>query len=496
MYKKIILLIIIFFTFSVSFASDNVKIGLEYNKEINEAIITSSQNFYVNINDDKLIDLDKNILKIYKNNEFYLKINQKFDRLEDALIILDSLNKKGQTCFLFYDNSWEIYTGNYNSIDEAKAHNNNNFDIVLPNSKNIIVKNSDNKIIFSYNSESDISFTSGEIIEFGSKYFRGSFMFKRCKESDFTIINKLPIEEYLYGVISKEMPANWPIEALKAQAIAARNFTVSNLGKYSDLGFDLTDDINSQVYGGYDAESEKIKLAVDETFNMLLRSNSNNNIVSAYYHSNSGGQTESIENVWQTQVPYLVGVKDEYSENVQNSNWSKKYTLHEISNKLNEAGYDVGEIYDVEMASVSQNYRILEIIFKGSRNNIILEKGETRKVLGYYDIKSMWFDVKKDNEIQYVNDKKYLNAPVNSMEIITKDGIKKISNYSTYSVFDGKVKKDIAVKINEIEFVGKGFGHGVGMSQWGANVMANRGFNYEEILLHYYTGTYLDRSIK
>ncbi|MEA1974852.1 MAG: SpoIID/LytB domain-containing protein, partial [Bacillota bacterium] len=371
MYKKIILLIIIFFTFSVSFASDNVKIGLEYNKEINEAIITSSQNFYVNINDDKLIDLDKNILKIYKNNEFYLKINQKFDRLEDALIILDSLNKKGQTCFLFYDNSWEIYTGNYNSIDEAKAHNNNNFDIVLPNSKNIIVKNSDNKIIFSYNSESDISFTSGEIIEFGSKYFRGSFMFKRCKESDFTIINKLPIEEYLYGVISKEMPANWPIEALKAQAIAARNFTVSNLGKYSDLGFDLTDDINSQVYGGYDAESEKIKLAVDETFNMLLRSNSNNNIVSAYYHSNSGGQTESIENVWQTQVPYLVGVKDEYSENVQNSNWSKKYTLHEISNKLNEAGYDVGEIYDVEMASVSQNYRILEIIFKGSKNNII-----------------------------------------------------------------------------------------------------------------------------
>ncbi len=488
---KTILLVIILFTLSVSFATDDIKIGLEYNDEINEVIISSDGDFHVNNVDEKIFNLNEKLLKIYKNKIFYLKINQKFDSLEDALVIVDNLNKTGKNSFLFYNKTWEVYMGGYDSIDKVNSENDEGYDIVMPSTKNIIIKNSKNEIFFSYNSELDISFNSNDIIEFGSKHYRGSFMFKRYEESDMTIINKLSIEEYLYGVISCEMPSSWPIEALKAQAVAARNFAISNIGDYCSLGFDLTDDINSQVYTGYDSENERTNLAVDETADVLLKFD--NDIVAAYYHSNSGGQTESVENVWQSKIPYLIGVKDEYSENVKNSYWSKKYNFDEVSTKLNNAGYDVGKIYDIDIRETSENNRILEIVFKGSKNNAVLEKGETRKVFGYFDIKSMWFDIKKDNEILYVNDKKYISAPISSMNIITENGIKEMNDYSTYSIFDGEVKRNQKVSIDEIEFVGKGFGHGVGMSQWGANVMASRGFSYEDILLHYYTGTYLDR---
>jgi len=487
MYKKIIVLLIIFNLMSFSYADDTVKIGLDYNKNIDEVVILSETNIYGNLDNSRILDFSSTLVKIYKNNKFHLKINQKFDTLEDAIIVRDSISENS---YLHFNGLWEVYIGNYDTLSEAEKSNNGSYQIVLSDDKNLIVKNSNNDIVLIYNSDYNISFGSDSVIKYNDINYRGNFLFKRNMDSDITVINELLIEKYLYGVVSKEMPTSWPIEALKAQAVAARNFTYSNIGKYNCLGFDLTDDINSQVYGGYDAESENTNKAVDETIGKILKSN--DNIIVAYYHSNSGGQTESVENVWQSKVPYLVGVKDEYSENTNNSTWNKNYLVSEISEKLNEAGYNIGDVYDINVLSKSENNRIIELEFIGSKGSVILEKGDTRKIFGYFDIKSMWFDVVKDNEILYVNNKKYLKEPINKMKIITADGIKNMDNYSSYNVFNGISKKEINVKINKIQFDGKGFGHGVGMSQWGANVMANRGYSYEDILLHYYTGAYLE----
>ena len=264
-----------------------------------------------------------------------------------------------------------------------------------------------------------------------------------------------------------------------------------HLGDYETLGFDLTDDINSQVYGGVEAENIRSNQAVDETKGLLLKYN---DIVAAtYYHSNSGGQTESVENVWQSEIPYLKGISDEYSENVKNSSWEKTYTLSQISLQLNNAGYDVGRIYDVIPVSISENNRVLELLFKGTKDDVVLEKGDTRKIFGYFDIKSMWFDVKKGNEVRIVNSKKYYSDGNTSQKIITASGIKDLSNYNAYDIYNGESIKSIETRISNITFKGKGFGHGIGMSQWGAKVMAERGHTYEDILLHYYSGTYLDR---
>jgi len=488
MYKKIIILLLMMFSLmSFSYAEDIVKIGLDYNENIDEVIVSSENNFYANLENFRILDFNSNLLKIYKNNKFHLKINQKFDTLEDAIRVRDSI---GENSYLHFNGLWEVYIGNYNTLNKAEKSNDGKYQIVSANDKDVIVKNANNEIVLIYNSNYDVSFGSGSVVKYNNINYRGDFVFKRNLNSDMTVINKLLIEKYLYGVVSKEMPTSWPIEALKAQAVAARNFTYSNMGKYNYLGFDLTNDINSQVYGGYDAESKNSNKAVDETIGKILKSN--DDIVVAYYHSNSGGQTESVENVWQSKVPYLTGVKDEFSENVNNSTWSKSYSYGEISEKINGAGYNVGDVYDVNVISRSENNRIIELEFIGSKNNVILEKGETRKIFGYFDIKSMWFDVLKGNEVLYVNSEKYFKKSINEMKIITSEGIKDIENYSAYNVFNGEIKRTIDIKTNEIKFEGKGFGHGVGMSQWGANVMANRGYNYEEILLHYYTGTYLD----
>jgi stage II sporulation protein D len=119
------------------------------------------------------------------------------------------------------------------------------------------------------------------------------------------------MQEYLYGVVPREMSKTWPLEALKAQAVVARTFAITNQNKFMHLGFNMDNSVLSQVYGGYDWEGPISNQAVDETIGMLLYYNTT--LASAYYHSNSGGYTANSENVWSSEVPYLRSVFDPYS---------------------------------------------------------------------------------------------------------------------------------------------------------------------------------------
>lgn len=491
MFKKIILIVFLFSFLSVSFAGDKIKIGIDYNQNINEAIISSSDDFYVEYDDDYLFDLEEDLLKVYKSSGYYLKYDKNYDKVDKALSKAEDFDN----AFLYYDGDWNIYIGSYRSKSDAKNHGDSDFDVVDLNSNSVILKDDSNDIIFAYDTKYELSFISDEVVNYNKIQYRGGFLFKRHTGSNLTIINKLPIKEYLYGVVPREMPKDWPIEALKAQAVSARNFAITNMGDYKGLGFDLTDDIYSQVYGGYSAEGKNSNRAVDETEDMVLKYN--DKIITAYYHSNSGGQTESVKNVWQADIPYLRGVEDEFSENVHNSTWSKTYDVDEVSSILNNSGYNVGSIYDVEVLSRSANNRVMEIEFKGSRDNAILKKGKTREVFGYYDIRSMWFDINSDSNksIKYISDSEYSEESLNNMTFITANGIKKADDFDELYIYDGETKKKIKTSTSiddKIKFNGRGFGHGIGMSQWGAKVMADEGYDFDEILAHYYKGTYLE----
>ena len=491
--KKTFSFIIIFvLSMTINFTQDQVKVGLNYEKNINNVIITSNDNFFIK-NSEDIYDLKAKKIKIVKDDFYHLKYKKSFDNIKNA----KDISNNYKNSYIHYDEKYYVFLESFNTKKDAYNKKIKNFNIIQSND-NILIK-CDNKSVFSFSNKSDLEIATKGLINYNGNRYRGNFLFKRFINSDLTVINKLPLDKYLYGVLPNEMPSDWDLEALKAQAIAARNYILSNIGRFSKYGFDVTDDIISQVYNGYNAETKLTNLAVDKTKDIYLKTKKDELVV-AYYHSNSGGRTENSENVWSNEISYLKGVKDEFSENVHNSNWEKIYLKSEISNILKDKGYYIGQLKDVEVIERSENNRVLKLKFIGTHNNIVLEKSEIRKTFGYSNIRSNWFYIngKEKKEVTIVNNKEIKNINILDKNIITKDGSKEISTTENLLIYNGKKYNEIKFKNevvdnDKIKFVGKGYGHGLGMSQWGAKVMANRGYTYKEILKHYYRNTYLDR---
>lgn len=242
----------------------------------------------------------------------------------------------------------------------------------------------------------------------------------------------LELEEYIIGVVAGEMPASFEIEALKAQAIAARSYAMNKIN-ISNETYDLVTDVTNQVYittdemknkwqSEYDYYYEKIKNAVLETQGLVMKYN--NEIISAYYFAMSNGSTEDVSLVFGESKDYLQSVDSSWDENVKNFTVETNITKEEFCKKLDISCDD--------------------IIIKD------IKRSETNRV----------------NEIT-INNKKFIGTEVRSL----------LNLRST----------DFDIEINEsIKITTKGYGHGVGMSQYGANEMAKNGSTYEEILKHYY----------
>ena len=242
----------------------------------------------------------------------------------------------------------------------------------------------------------------------------------------------LELEEYIIGVVAGEMPASFEIEALKAQAIAARSYAMNKINTSNET-YDLVTDVTNQVYittdemknkwqSEYDYYYEKIKNAVLETQGLVMKYN--DEIISAYYFAMSNGSTEDVSLVFGESKEYLQSVDSSWDENVKNFTVETNITKEEFCKKLDISCDD--------------------IIVKD------IKRSETNRV----------------NEIT-INNKKFKGTEVRSL----------LNLRST----------DFDIEINEsIKITTKGYGHGVGMSQYGANEMAKNGSTYEEILKHYY----------
>ena len=246
-------------------------------------------------------------------------------------------------------------------------------------------------------------------------------------------IIQMDIEEYLVGVVASEMPASFSLEALKAQAVVARTYTL----KLLEQGRTLTDDVSTQVYksndelkdmwqGSYNTYYNKVKNAVNSTKGIVI--NYNGTLIDAVYHSTSNGYTEDALYVWGNDVPYLKSVTSLWDTSASSFLRITDKSFEEISSKLG-----------IDFSSSS----IIEIISKDDSNRII-------KI--------------KVNGIEY-----------SGVQIRNLLGLR---------------STDFDFSINDltVSFTTRGYGHGVGMSQYGANGMANEGYSYEQILKHYYTG--------
>ena len=358
----------------------------------------------------------------------------------------------------------------------------------------------DNEILYSLPSDGSIVIGSGLILESLVKVdqnnYRDYITFLE-KENKLSLINHIEIQHYLYGVVPREMPASWPMESLKAQALVARSFALANLNKHAKDGYNLCDTTDCQVYKAYDNEHPNTNQAVDETKGEYVYYNGK--IASTPYHSTSGGYTEDSSVAWGGSVPYLISVYDMYSEGTASNIWSVKMTPLEIENKLSTIGINIGEIKDIVILNTSSANRVVELKIVGSKGDHIMNGNKMRTLLGNTTMKSTWFEIDKKGENLtkkvYVMDGN-LGSPVevNINNAYILDGKSNTSsNRNNVSRAIGSFKtinieQALSIIPTTFTFNGKGYGHGVGMSQHGAMEMAKLGYKYEDIIKHYYTG--------
>ena len=285
-----------------------------------------------------------------------------------------------------------------------------------------------------------------------AKQYRGNIEV-RGNAGGLTLINELPVEEYLYGVVPSEMPATFPVEALKAQAVAARSYALSHLGRYEASGFDILNNQSDQVYKGFAGEHPVTVSAVDDTKDLVLVYD--NQIVEAFFHASSGGYTENSEDVWVGQLGYIKTKTDTYDYNEQYYNWSVTYTGTELTALINQQMQKRAPAGYTPFATIT-----------GLTNSEMTASGHRVKKLLVQGIDSAG--------------KAHSYTFANSDQVRSCLGLKS-------ALFTTSQQKTASGAISSVTFKGSGIGHGLGMSQYGAAGMANAGNSFEEILQYYYT---------
>ncbi|HNU84747.1 MAG: SpoIID/LytB domain-containing protein [Pseudomonadota bacterium] len=281
-----------------------------------------------------------------------------------------------------------------------------------------------------------LSAGKGGMLRVNGTLYRGTWRIAASGQGRLAAHNLVDLEEYLYGVVPKEMPPAWPDEALKAQAVVSRTFARYQKEANAARDYDICATTSSQVYGGVPAETDRTRRAVDATRGRFLAHGGRPALT--YFHANSGGVTEDARHVWRVAIPYLLSIPDEPSARAPGSSWTAFLTYAQIRDALNRNGFKVGEIRGVELSSVSPSGRVTKVRIDHSSGTTILSGNQFRTSTDPALIKSTLF--------------------------------------TAGSIGPG------------IRFEGRGSGHGVGLSQWGARMMAEGGSPYREILLHYYKG--------
>jgi len=265
--------------------------------------------------------------------------------------------------------------------------------------------------------------------------FRGEITFIRTPDNRITVVDNINVEDYIKGVLYHEVSHRWPMEALKAQAVAARTYALYSINPAGKL-YDVTNDIYSQVYGGRDSERYRTDLAVDYTRGQVLTYN--NQIIPAYFHATCGGMTEDAQELWNLpDIPPLRGVPCSFCKDSPHMHWKKNFRLGDIQDALNLHGYKVSGIKDISIVDRDRSERIEHLKITQKNGNELIIKGKDFRTL-------MGPNVLMSNNYEIVMQGYYVNI------------------------------------------IGKGWGHGVGMCQWGALGMARQQFNYRQILAYYY----------
>ena len=213
----------------------------------------------------------------------------------------------------------------------------------------------------------------------GKGTYRGKLVAKET--GGLLVVNKVGLDDYARGVIGNEMPSSWPKNALRAQAVATRSYSLSSTG---GRGFDVYDDTRSQVYGGKTSETKATDRAVSSTSDEVLRYH--RHVITAFFFSTSGGQTESVQYAFgSSPVPYLVSVKDPYDDVSPFHKWNVRYSQREMESRLD--GLFRGRLKRIRVTKTGDSPRIVQAKVVGSRGS---SRASGSTLQGRLDLMSTW----------------------------------------------------------------------------------------------------------
>ena len=268
--------------------------------------------------------------------------------------------------------------------------------------------------------------TDNGYIWIGDRWYRGKTRLIK-QGNGIVAVNHVDMESYLYSVVGAEMVPSWHLEALKSQAVAARTYALYKSSQSKSPLFDLDTTTATQVYKGLETETYSTHDAVNSTTGEIMTHNGQP--ILAVFHSSSGGHTENVEDVWSSPRPYLKGVVD-YDHHAPVFQWEKTFSASELSRHFG----GVGTIKSIVVERRTPRGRVKTLKVVGSRGTKTMKGGDVRKALG---LRSTLFAIEESG--------------------------------------------------GSFRVTGRGFGHGVGLSQWGAQGMANQAVSYEQILGHFYS---------
>lgn len=341
----------------------------------------------------------------------------------------------------------------------------------------------------------------------GGRYY-GSFQFRRIGGGNMTVTNYLPMSDYLNCVISQEMSASWPLEALKAQAVTARTYYERNLGKHKENGFDVCYTTDCQAYPGMSRATERTAQAVEETAG--LRVWYDGKLADTVYFASDGGGTEDVKNVWGGKdYPYLCGVIDPYEETIVDKipywDYQKTFTSSELNAILQPYMHEkkhvnCADIVDFQVTELSPTGNVKSIALTDSNGKVwpftMTGANGFRGALGLQSIRYTVTKSGVNNSagVYYLDDGGTLST-MNGVYAIDGKGRKAKLNGNPYIITASGVEflaastSDTATDEEVVyTFTSRGYGHNVGMSQWGAYAMAQQGMTFEDILTFYYPG--------
>ena len=283
-----------------------------------------------------------------------------------------------------------------------------------------------------------LRFSAPGSLQVNGKGYRGVIEVS-AKDKGLQVVNELPLEQYLIGLINCEISSQWPIESIKTQAVIARSYAFYQMQSRRNAPYHLESSVMDQVYDGSDAEDSRAARGVEETAGEVLAFDGR--VIQAFYHSNCGGHTEAAENVWGYPVSYLQGVACKYCAAAGAARWEYSVGLKKLEAQLKSGGIQVTGLRDIKPGRRNSSGRLAEVLLLSAKGTEAVSAVTFRKAVGYSIVKSTNFDIRTAGDDAF--------------------------------------------------FSGAGYGHGVGLCQWGSKQRAEDGFNYEEILAYYYPGTQL-----